>query len=65
MSADKLTVSDQYTLLGLKLKSDGRIRCLFCHRYAIIVPGAGVTVPHTPDCVAAKIFQAPEVSDGK
>jgi len=63
---DQLTLADQYLLLGLKLKDDGRIRCMFCHRYATALPGeSGVKVVHVPDCMAAKLFNAPEVSDGK
>jgi hypothetical protein len=66
MNIDKLTLADQYTLLGLKLKDDGRVRCMFCHRYATALPGENcVKVVHAPNCEAAKILEAPEVSDGQ
>lgn len=66
MSVDRLTLADQYTMLGLKLKDDGRVRCMFCHRYATALPGAsGVKVIHAPDCMAAKILGATEVDDGE
>lgn len=67
MSVDRLTLADQYTMMGLKLKDDGRVRCMFCHRYATALasPEQGVRVVHAPDCEAAQILRAPEVSDGE
>jgi hypothetical protein len=64
---DQLTLADQYLLMGLKLKDDGRVRCMFCHVYATPLTGEerGVKVKHRPDCFAAIAFNAPEASDGE
>lgn len=66
MSVDKLSLADQYTMLGLRLKNDGTIYCMFCRRYATALPGAsGVKVVHRPDCYAALLLKAPEANDGE
>jgi hypothetical protein len=66
VGAEKFSVADQYLMMGLKLKDDGRVRCMFCHRYATALPeGKGVRVVHTPDCLAAKLLEAPQVDDGQ
>ena len=61
---DQLTLADQYLFLGLKLKDNGRLRCMFCHVYAIAIPDGIsqiVKVVHRPGCIAAQIFSAEEV----
>lgn len=65
--SERLTLADQYLLMGLKLKEDGRVRCMFCHVYAKAMAGEqqGVKVVHRPECIAARMLDAQEVPDGE
>lgn len=44
------TLFDKYLLLGLKLRPDGRVVCMFCRRFGKHVGGGVVEVVHAGDC---------------
>jgi hypothetical protein len=53
---DQLTLADKYLLLGLKLKDNGQVRCMFCHVYGNPQADGTVTVNHNQNCVIVDLY---------
>lgn len=53
---DGTTLSDRYLMLGLKLKENGRVRCMFCHVQGIEGCDGVTKVNHHPACIVVDLY---------
>jgi hypothetical protein len=61
---DEPTLSDRYLMLGLKLKENGLVRCMFCHVLGKGSADGLVTVNHHPRCVVVDLYVRGVERDG-
>lgn len=60
-----LTLSDRYVMLGLKLKDNGQLRCMFCHVHARVGSDSMPVIAHKEECVVIRCYVRKENPDGK
>lgn len=61
---ETLTLADRYLMLGLKLKGNGQLRCMFCSVYAKVGDDGTPTVIHKRDCIVVETYVREENKNG-
>lgn len=51
-----LTLADRYLMLGLKLKDNGQLRCMFCHVHARVGSDSTPVITHKVNCVVVRCY---------
>jgi hypothetical protein len=61
---ETLTLADRYLMLGLKLKGNGQLRCMFCGVHARVGSDGTPVITHRTYCVVVECYVRKENIDG-